>query len=114
MKIERYKSDDRVLVVTADEGLNEFGNDAPIREVERRVASEPGIGMVVVVFSALEFLGSGGIGNLLHLQKHLAEQEIALRLAGLPNDQAEVLRITRVSTMIEMFPNVESAVGAGV
>jgi anti-anti-sigma factor len=70
--------------------------------------------MVVVDFSSLEFLGSGGIGNLLHLQKHLAEKGIGFRLAGLADDQTEVLRITRVTTMIEMFPDVESAVGAGV
>ena len=114
MKYHRHKSSDRVLIVTVDEGINEFGNDAPIREVERRVAAESGVEVVVVDFSQLDFLGSGGIGNLLHLQKHLAEKGIGMRVAGLADDQTEVLRVTRVSTMIDMFPDVESAVGAGV
>ena len=49
-------------------------------------------------FSTLEFLGSGGGGNLLHLQKHLAEHDIALRLAGLADLHARLRAAVAAAT----------------
>lgn len=114
MEIAHPKQHPGVLVVKAGEEINEFGSDALNLAVDAAIAEKrDSIRVVVVDCSALEFLGSAGIGNLLHLQKHLAARgevgSVVMRLAGLDADQAQVLRVTRVHTMIEIFPDLESA-----
>ena len=109
--MKRFNADARVLVLEADERLNEFGSQALIERADRELG--PGIEIVVVACSGLGFLGSAGVGNLLHLQKHLRDLGVEVRLAGLAADQIEVLRITRVHTMIEVFESVEDAAAVG-
>ncbi len=118
MKITRHTTSPGVLVVQAGDEINDFGSEALNKIVDGAIDAGGGgepVRTVVVDCSGLEFLGSAGIGNLLHLQKHLLTRggkKIGVRLAGLDADQAQVLKVTRVHTMIEVFPDVEAAAEA--
>jgi anti-sigma B factor antagonist len=108
MKIERYEPDPTALVLVADDDLNEEPMDPFIAHLEAGGAD--GARVLVVDCDRLEWLASRGIGNLLHLQKRLRPAGVTVRISGLRDDLAPVLQVTRVNTLIELFPTVADAV----
>ena len=97
-----------MLVLTADPSLNQRSIEPLIAQLETGAARSARA--LVVDFAGLVELSSQGIGNLLQLQKRLLPLNVTVRMAALREDQASVLQITRVHTMIEMFDTVDQAV----
>jgi anti-sigma B factor antagonist len=68
---------------------------------------------VLVDCSALEYIGSAGLGALLILLKLIRKQEGTLRLSGLSPRIAEVFTIAGFDKLFPIFPDLDSALSAG-
>lgn len=65
--------------------------------------------MLVVDCTALEFIGSYGIGALLRLQKGLEENHAAMRLAGASPMISRIFQAARLDQRIPMFATLDAA-----
>jgi anti-anti-sigma factor len=108
MKIERLDADPRIVLLTVDEQLNDERLDTLILRLEDEAAK--GASILVIDCDRLDWLSSRGIGNLLHFQKRLSPIGVTVRVAGLREDQVEVLQVTRVNTLIEVFDTLDQAI----
>jgi anti-sigma B factor antagonist len=77
-------------------------------EVEQLIAKKET--RVVFDFSQLDYLDSAGIGMLVNCLSKLKRAGGGLRLAALKQMVAGVFKLTKLDTVIGIFPNVEEAV----
>ncbi len=64
---------------------------------------------VILDFSGVSYLDSSGIGSLVKSFSKLKKAGGALRLAGVREMVSGVLKLTRVDTVIGVYPNVNAA-----
>jgi anti-sigma B factor antagonist len=77
------------------------------REVEELISqSQP---RVILDFSGVVYLDSSGIGSLVKSLSKLKKAGGAMRLAGVQGMVEGVLKLTRVNTVIGLYPNVTAA-----
>jgi anti-sigma B factor antagonist len=65
---------------------------------------------IVLDMSDLEFIGSAGLGQLLHVQECCNENNCQLRLAGLNEILMKVLEVTRLANKFECYAELAEAV----
>jgi len=68
----------------------------------------PGL-IVVLDLAALKFLGSLALTTLIILQKRLRQTDGRLIIAGLAGQPMSVMKLMRITTIIEHHPDVPSA-----
>jgi anti-sigma B factor antagonist len=107
--METYLSeaDNLVVVITADGGLN-HGTAAQIYEVVQK-SIECGLKCVIVDCSKLDIVTSTGLAKLLLLHKRMREMGGEVKLAGVQGFVAQILALTRLDKVFEMYPDVAQA-----
>ncbi len=65
---------------------------------------------IVLDMSDLGFIGSAGLGQLLHVQDRCNENNCQLRLAGLNEILTKVLEVTRLANKFECYAELTEAV----
>ena len=78
-------------------------------------AAEGGAGVVVLDFSSLEYMNSGGIGLLVTLLVRAQRSGTRLLATGLSDHYRQILSLTRLDEAIEILPDeaaAKAAVGA--
>ncbi len=75
-------------------------------------AIEDGARAIVLDFSGLEYMNSGGIGLLVTLLVRAQRGGVRLLASGLSDHYREILALTRLDEAIEIHPDEEAAVAA--
>ncbi|MFN2520417.1 MAG: STAS domain-containing protein [Candidatus Limnocylindria bacterium] len=75
-------------------------------------ASGPRTGSVVLNFSGLDYMNSGGIGLLVTLLVRAKRQKQRLLASGLNQHYRQILELTRLDEAIEIFATEDEAVAA--
>ncbi|MFO0783170.1 MAG: STAS domain-containing protein [Phycisphaerales bacterium] len=107
--METYLSDadDMVVVITADGGLN-HGTATQIYDVVQK-SIECGMRGVIVDCSRLDIITSTGLAKMLLLHKRMRELGGEVKLAGVRGFTAQVLALTRMDKVFEIYPDVAQA-----
>ncbi len=104
----QYK-DNATVVAFTDEKILEETDIRSLREaVESVVEQAPGIHLVLD-FRHVKFLSSGVLGLLIRVSKRVYEQEGELRLCNIHPGIYEVFKITRLTSVFDIYEDVESA-----
>ena len=77
-------------------------------------ASGPAAGRLVLNFSGLEYMNSGGIGMLVTLLVRANRQRQQLSAYGLSEHYREIFELTRLDEAITIYDNEESALNGVV
>ncbi|MEO6206522.1 MAG: STAS domain-containing protein [Candidatus Limnocylindrales bacterium] len=75
-------------------------------------AVEDGASAVILDFSGLEYMNSGGIGLLVTLLVRAQRSRVRLLASGLTDHYREILSLTRLDEAIEIHPDEEAAIAA--
>ena len=75
-------------------------------------AVEDGAGAIILDFSGLEYMNSGGIGLLVTLLVRAQRGGVRLLASGLSDHYREILSLTRLDEAIEIHEDEEAAVAA--
>jgi len=82
----------------------------PLAQALRRALRESQATDVILDLSGVQFLTSGALGMLIHLQSQLQDQDRDMMLAGATGDAARVLAHGRLSEIMPIYESVEAAV----
>src|SRR5690349_3854071 len=75
-------------------------------------ASLPGVQVVILNMSSLEYMNSSGIGLLVTLLIRANRQKQRLMVCGLNEHYQQIFELTRLNTAIQVYPTEEEAVQA--
>lgn len=75
-------------------------------------AVEDGAGAIILDFSGLEYMNSGGIGLLVTLLVRAQRGGVRLLASGLSEHYREILSLTRLDEAIEIHSDEQAAVAA--
>ena len=99
-----------VTIITL-KGRLTVGESSGLREkVNQLIAS--GQHQVVMDLSALDYIDSTGLGNLVIYYTSLKKQGGALKLVNLNKRNIELLLLTKLHTVFEVFTDVQDAVNS--
>ena len=101
------EADDKVIVIVADGGLNK-GTAEQITQVVQQ-AIECGMKGVIIECSKLDILSSAGLGKMLMLHKQMKQHGGEVKIAGLHGMAVQVLRLTRLDGIFQLYPDVSQA-----
>ncbi|MCH7798583.1 MAG: STAS domain-containing protein [Planctomycetes bacterium] len=107
MEIYYDEVDSEVLVVKADGGLNARTADGFVTDLEKLV--DAGLRKIIVNCSSLNYISSYGLGILVRLHRRLARHGGNVKIASVKGVIVEVLRLTKLNTIFEIYPDVPRA-----
>ena len=107
MEIYYDEVDSEVLVVKADGGLNARTADGFVTDLEKLV--DAGLRKIIVDCSSLNYISSYGLGILVRLHGRLARHGGDVKIASVKGVIVEVLRLTKLNTIFEIYPDVPRA-----
>ncbi len=107
MEIYYDDVDSEVLVVKADGGLNARTADAFVTDLEKLV--DTGLRKIIVDCAQLNYISSYGLGVLVRLHSRLARHGGNVKIASVKGVIVDVLRLTRLNTIFEIYPDVDRA-----
>ena len=99
--------DGNVLILSADGGLMASNADRFVGELERYI--ELGNRQLIVDCSKLIRVTSYGLGVLVSLHKRLAKQGGDVKLACVPSMVGNVIRMTGLTHLFQMYSTVDEA-----
>jgi len=102
------KEVDGVAVFELDGGLGYDNFKEFNREMEALMASVPE--KVVFDLERLTYLSSWGIGILVTVASRIRKRGGRVKFANLHTEVAEVLKITRLDRVLELYPSLETAI----
>ncbi len=100
-------ADESVIVIVADGGLNSATAEQ-IGDVVQR-AIDCGMKGVIVDCTKLDVLSSAGLAKLLMLHKRMKQHGGAMKIAGLKGMGVQVLQLTRLDSVFQLYPDVSQA-----
>ncbi len=108
----RFEMQDGHGVAIVSGSLNASSVGSFREQVDRWMGENPGMMVVVVDLSAVEFLDSAGLGALLALLRKAGERGGDVRLAGLQKAVRLVFEITRTYKVFDIFDSAAEALRA--
>ena len=107
MEIYYDDVDSEVLVIKADGGLNAGTAEDFVEDLEKLV--DAGLRKIIVDCSGLDYISSFGLGVLVRLHSRLARQGGNVKIASVKGIIVEVMRLTKLTTLFEIYPDVSRA-----
>jgi anti-anti-sigma factor len=107
MEFFYHETDNNVLILAADGGLNRQTADQFIAELQRLV--DAGLRRIVVDCSKLDYVSSYGLGVLMRIHKRMAEAGGEVKLARVGGAVAQLLHAMQLNRIFEMYPDVDQA-----
>lgn len=107
----RVRRIDGVVAVLEVRGEVTAASETPLSDGYGR-ASEPGTRAIVVDFSGLEYMNSGGIGLLVTMLVRANRQKQRLLAFGLNEHYRQIFELTRLDEAIGIYPTEVQAVTA--
>ena len=99
--------DGEVLVIKADGGLNSETAEKFVSDIEKLVTA--GLARIIVDCSELEYISSYGLGVLVRLHKRMKLHDGDVKIASVQSAMMNVLRLARLDTLFEIYPDVSRA-----
>lgn len=78
-------------------------------QLEKAVKQKEGINLVIDL-SNVDYVASAVLGNLVKIFKIVKKNKGKMKLAGVKTSIVQVLKVTRLDKMFEIYPNREKAV----
>lgn len=111
MALELRERTEEGVVILALTGRLTVGESATVREkIDELVKA--GKTKVVMDLSEVEYIDSTGLGHLVIYYTSLKKQDGALKLVNLNKRNVELLLLTRLHTIFEVFTDVQDAVNS--
>lgn len=107
MEYHHHKLDSNLIVITADEQINNEQVNQLALELEQLINS--GLMKIVVDCQNVPYLSTVGIGFILLLHKRLTEIGSDVKLANVEGIPADVLKTLRLDRVFHMYPDIETA-----
>ncbi len=107
MEIYYDDVDSDVLVLKADGGLNARTAESFVSDLEKLV--DAGLRKIIVDCSGLSYISSYGLGVLVRLHGRLGRHGGNVKIASVKGVVVEVLRVTKLNTIFEIYPDVARA-----
>lgn len=107
MQLFHEETDDGIRVLRADGGINGQNASQLIEDVLHAV--ESGADRVIVDCQDLEIISSSGLSTLLTLHTRIRTRGGNVKVAGIRHAVAQVLRLTRLDVVLEVYPDVNRA-----
>ena len=107
MEIRYDDVQDNILILKADGALNSHTADQFIDSLEKMVGA--GMWNIIVDCSELEHISSYGLGVLVRMHKRMGEGLGEIKIASARGLIVDVLRLTRLSKLFQIYPDVASA-----
>lgn len=107
METYAHEIDGDLLILKVDGGINRGTATQLVEGVTRLV--DGGVRRIVVDFSDVEMITSTGISTLLLLSRSMRNRGAEVKLAGLHGMVAQVLQLTRLDKIFDLYPDVGQA-----
>ena len=107
MEIRYDDVQDNILILKADGTLNSQTADQFIDSIEKMVGA--GMWNIIVDCSELDHISSYGLGVLVRIHKRMGEGLGEIKIAGAKGLIVDVLRLTRLNKLFQIYPDVPSA-----
>lgn len=107
MEIYCDEIDEDVMILAADGGLNAQTADELVEQLERLV--DGGLSKLIIDCSKLDYISSYGIGVLLRLHQRLARQGGDVKVCAMKGIVSQVLQVSRLGSIFELYPDVGRA-----
>lgn len=107
METYAQEIDGDLLVLTADGGINRGTAQQLIDSVTKLV--DAGVRHIIVDFTKVDLITSSGISTLLLLNRSMRNRGAEVKLAGLHGMVAQVLQLSRLDRIFELYPDVAQA-----
>ena len=99
--------DNDVLIITADGGLNADTSEQFILSIEKLV--DAGLKKIIVDCDKLDDISSYGLGVLVQLHNRMKRQGSDVKLASVKGPMPDVLEVTGLNKLFEIYPDVNRA-----
>lgn len=96
-----------VLILSADGGLNSSNAAEFLQQIEKVIHG--GVQRIIIDCSNLQYISSYGLTVLVRLHSRMSRRGGDVRLAGVHGAMAKVLEVTRLNTLLAMYPDVNQA-----
>lgn len=96
-----------LLVLTADGGINRGTAQQLVESIGKLV--DAGVSKIIIDFSKVDLITSSGISTLLMLNRSMKNRGADVKLAGLHGMVAQVLQLSRLDRILQMYPDVAQA-----
>lgn len=107
LRLLNIDRDNNVMVVAIDGGLDNRTADDFFSQIDGLV--EGGINRIVVDCGGLTYLSSAGLAALLRVHSRMRRHGGDVRLAGVRSIVVQVLQLTKLDRMFELYPDVDQA-----
>jgi anti-anti-sigma factor len=104
---ERYRED--VVIVDLEGKVTTGEPIVEIKQVTRRLVAD-GVRSVILNLEKVTYTDSSGMGEIIACYTILQEHKGMLKLAQVPPRVLELLRITKLDTVVEIFATEDEAV----
>jgi len=94
------------------QGAFDGGVKEPLEEIEKLIMESTEKTIVIFDFKSLDYLNSYAIGQLVAWHNHLMKNGGQLIIAAPSKNVEDIFNIVGISTMLKIFPDVESAVAS--
>ena len=99
-----------VLILSADGGIDSTNAEELAGQLETLI--QAGARNLIVDCSKLGFISSYGLAVLVRLHKRLARVGGDVRLAAVQSRVVELLELTRLARVLQIYPNVDDAIAS--
>ncbi len=99
--------DNDVLIITADGGLNADTSEQFVQSVEKLV--DAGLKKMIVDCDKLDYISSSGLAVLVRLHNRMKRQGSDVKLASVKGPMPDVLEVTGLNKLFEIYPDVNRA-----
>jgi len=103
-------TDKAVIITFTDDKILEEKDIEAIQQATISVIEQTRRVNLVLDFCNVQFLSSAVLGLLIRISKKVYEREGQLRLCNINPKIYEIFKITRLTKIFEIYPDVESAV----
>ncbi len=99
--------DGDILIIKADGGLNADTADQFGESIEKLV--DAGLTQIIIDCTRLEYISSIGLSVLIRLHRRMRRHGGDVKIASIKGLVADVLSITRLDTVFDIYPDVNRA-----
>ncbi len=110
MRFFPHEIDKNILVLSADGEINSANSDQILEEIGQHI--EGGAHRIIVDCTHVDYLSSYGLGVLLRVHSRMKKQGGDVKLCCLKGVVVDLLQVTGLNRIFEVYPDMEKAVAA--
>ena len=107
MEFRIEEIDPHAMVIEVDGGLNHDTAPQFVESIEKLIAA--GMTELIINCEKLSYISSYGAGVLMSLHRKMAERGGNVKLASVHTFVIDVLRVTRMDSLFDIYPDVNQA-----